>query len=119
MMLSGRLTSKYMPVGIPGIAPIMSGLIFLGSKCWWSLKKLRAVIHEPLSATRGVTKFMGKRNGKRDMDTRAEPKLVIACTNADMNIIKKEIMYCSSVIMINTSTMEFVPNKKSIQQLYQ
>jgi len=100
IMRSGKLTSKYIPVGIPGIAPIISGLIFFGSKCWWSLRKFNAVIHEPLSATRGVTKCIGKRNGNSDIDTRAEPKLVIACTNADINTIMNEVMYCSSVKVI-------------------
>ena len=101
IMLSGKLTSKYIPVGIPGIAPIMSGLIFFGSKCWCSLKKFSAVIHDPLRATSGVTKCNGKIKGKNDMETSAEPKLVTACTKAEIKTMTNEIMYCSSVIVEN------------------
>jgi hypothetical protein len=57
---------------------------------------------------------MGKRNGKSDIDTRAEPKLVIACTNADINTIMNEVMYCSGVTAISPL---IIKTKKLLQKI--
>jgi len=54
----------------------------------------------PFMATSGVTTFSGKSNGRNDIETRAEPKLVTACTRAEKKIIINEIMYCSGSIFI-------------------